>query len=156
GCIQLLYSGSLDHTRGVDLLLHAVELLPSHGWHLHVSGSGPLTEDMRAFAQRPEWSRKVTMHGALIADAYSRLLRSCHVGINAQRSSDPIAGVTFPSKVFTYLSNGLLVVSSTASEVKSICGSACHYYEDETPKALAQALAETITGFDGVRGSLDL
>jgi hypothetical protein len=83
------------------------------------------------------------------------LKAQCHAGLNCQRTSDPISGVTFPSKVFTYISAGLLVVSSRASEVDTICGKACLYYDEETPQALAAAMTAVFTDFAAVRTQLD-
>jgi hypothetical protein len=64
--------------------------------------------------------------------------------------------VTFPSKVFAYLSAGLLVLSTKASAVDLICGNACFYFETETPKSLAGAMKELICNFSGIRQRLDL
>ena len=75
---------------------------------------------------------------------HSYLLNQCHIGLNCQRDSDPISGVTFPSKVFNYLSAGLLVISSRASEVPAICGEACWYYDAETPSSLARAITSVL------------
>ncbi len=63
--------------------------------------------------------------------------------------------MTFPSKLFTYLSAGLLVVSSTASEAREICGKACIYYEEETPEALASALRSVIEGLASARQEVE-
>lgn len=140
--INLLYSGSLDRTRGVDLLLETIPLFPDAGWHLHLSGSGELQDQAKKISEsRPE---KITFHGALSNSAYAELLSQCHIGLNCQRDSDPISGVTFPSKVFNYLSAGLLVISSRASEVPTICGEACRYYDAETPSSLARAITSVL------------
>lgn len=40
----LLYSGSLDHRKGFDLLLEAVRGIPDRGWELVILGDGPLRE----------------------------------------------------------------------------------------------------------------
>ena len=140
--INLLYSGSLDRTRGVDLLLETLPLLPDANWHLHISGSGTLQGDIIEAQDR--WRKKITFHGALSNAAYADLLGKCHIGLNCQRDSDPISGVTFPSKVFNYLSAGLLVISSRASEVQAICGEACLYYAAETPASLADAITSVL------------
>ena len=140
--INFLYSGSLDRTRGVDLLLETLPLLPDSGWHLHISGRGELEKQIIEAAGR--WPEKITFHGSLSNAAYAELLTKCHIGLNCQRDSDPISGVTFPSKIFSYLSAGLLVVSSRASKVPEICGDACQYYDAETPASLAQTVTRVL------------
>jgi len=140
GDVQLLYSGSLDRARGVDLLLAALPLLPETGWQLHLTGAGPLEKAVAALAAEPQWQGRVTFHGALPSADYAALVSRCHIGLNCQRPSDPISDVTFPSKIFSYLSAGLLILSSRASEVPAVCGDACIYYDKETPAALAEAI----------------
>jgi hypothetical protein len=83
---------------------------------LHISGEGLLAQQLKETAENPKWKGKLTVHGSLASDDYATLLERSHVGINPQRESDPISGATFPSKVFTYLSNEMLVVSSRASD----------------------------------------
>jgi hypothetical protein len=124
----------------VDLLLAALPELPDTSWQLEISGAGPLAEQVAAVAAEPRWKGKVTFHGTLPGTAYTALIASCHVGLNCQRRFDSISDVTFPSKIFSYLSAGLAVLSSEAGCVRQICGEACSYYTKETPQALAAAM----------------
>ena len=89
-------------------------------------------------------------------EVFERLLGSNHVGLNCQRASELISSVTFPSKIFTYLSAGLLVISSKAGCVEQICGDACFYYDGESPQALAVAMKELIENYAAVRQKLNL
>jgi len=147
GDVQLLYSGSLDRPRGVDLLLAALPLLPETGWHLHLTGAGPLEKAVASLAAEPRWQGRVTFHGTLASTEYAALIGRCHVGLNCQRPSDPISAVTFPSKIFSYLSAGLCILSSRASEVPDVCGAACIYYEAETPATLAEAVQRVLNDY---------
>jgi glycosyltransferase involved in cell wall biosynthesis len=155
GEVCFLYSGRLDQARGVDLLLAAMEHLPEAGWHLDITGDGPLAEQISRFSSDARWKGKVKYHQALPPADYERLKAACHVGLNCQRASDPISGVTLPSKVFTYLSAGLLVVSSKAGAVEQLCRSACFYYEEDTPQSLAGTMKEIIANYSAVRRKLD-
>jgi len=147
--VHFLYSGSLDKPRGVDLLLAAGDLLPPSGWQLHITGAGELEEQAREVAQRI--SKRISFHGTLPSEPFERLLRKCHVGLNCQRISDPISEVTFPSKVFSYLRAGLVVLSSRASDVQSICGDTCFYYNEETPDNLARCMQQVMQNFDDIQ-----
>ncbi len=73
------------------------------------------------------------------------------MGLNCQRTSDPISNVTFPSKIFTYLAAGLVVLSSQASDVPSVCADACIYYDEETPASLAQSMRQMMENFPAIR-----
>jgi glycosyltransferase involved in cell wall biosynthesis len=156
GTVRFVYSGHLDHIRGVDMLLEALPHLPARGWHLDFTGAGPLASRVAQLAQDPQWKDRIAFHQYLPGGAYEELLAACQVGLNCQRPSDPISEVTFPSKVFSYLSTGLVVLSSPASEMKRICGNACFYYDEETPQSLAAAMTEVIEHFSAVRQKLDL
>ena len=145
--LHFLYSGSLDKARGVDLLLAAVDLLPPNGWRLHITGAGELEDQVREFAR----ASNVCFHATLPSEPYERLLRKCHVGLNCQRVSDPISEVTFPSKVFSYLRSGLVVLSSRASDVPSICGDACFYYDDDTAETVAQSMKQIMENFATIK-----
>jgi glycosyltransferase involved in cell wall biosynthesis len=143
--LRFLYSGSLDKTRGVDLILSAFALLPASGWQLDITGAGEFQEQVREHASGP--GNRITFHSTLSPGPYDRVLRECDVGLNCQRASDPISEVTFPSKIFTYLSAGLVVLSSSASGVPAVCGDACVYYDAETPTSLAQAMQRLMENF---------
>jgi glycosyltransferase involved in cell wall biosynthesis len=147
--LRFLYSGSLDTTRGVDLILSAVVLLPSRGWQLDITGAGELQEQVRERASRS--GNRITFHSTLSPDPYNRVLRECDVGLNCQRASNPISEVTFPSKIFTYLTAGLVVLSSRASGVPAVCGDACFYYDEETPTSLAQAMQRLMDNFETIQ-----
>ncbi len=152
--VRFLYSGSLDEARGVDLLLAALAHLPTKGWRLDISGWGPLADSASDTAAQPQYVGKVFVHGTLEAEAYKELVAACDAGLNCQRASDPISSVTFPSKVFTYLSGGLLVLSSKASAVPEICADACYYYDEESADSLAEAMSAMITDWNGVRDAV--
>ncbi|HXI68949.1 MAG TPA: glycosyltransferase [Verrucomicrobiae bacterium] len=158
GEVRFLYAGSLDATRGVDLLLTALALLPESGWHLDLAGAGALKDQVVQAAQDQRWREMVTFHPSMASTsaAYQQLLASAHVGLNCQRKSDPISAVTFPTKVFAYLSAGLLVISSQASSVATVCGKGCFYYVEETPESLAAAMREVIQHYAAIRDRLDV
>lgn len=142
--VRFFYSGSLDAPRGIDVILRALELLPPNGWHLDITGSGAFSGEVTRLAESPRFADRVRFHGALAQAAYDQLAAECHVGLNCQRPGDPISSVTFPSKVFSYLSAGLHVLSTKASGVPDICGTACIYVPEDTPESLANSMGSII------------
>ena len=146
--IRFVYSGSLDRVRGVDLLLQALDFLPESGWHLDVTGFGTYTPELTRLASSEKYRDRVTFHGSLDQAEYDLLISQSHVGLNCQRPGNPVSDVTFPSKIFSYLSSGLRVLSSRAGGVPQICGSALLYVEEETPESLAAAMKAIIESPD--------
>ena len=154
--VRFLYAGALDFERGPDLLLDALPYLPEQGWHLTIAGQGRLMEQVIRCVENPRWKGRVDYRPPMPPAVFEEFIKSYQVGLNCQRVSDPRSGVTFPSKVFSYLSNGLLVISSKAGCVEQVCGNACLYYDGETPQALAATMTTAIKDFSGVRKKLDL
>ncbi len=155
GEVRFLYAGALACSHGIDLLLEALDHLPEQGWHMVIAGQGPLADQVVRLAQDPRWLGRVEYRPTMPPEVFEKLLGANHVGLNCQRASELISSVTFPSKIFTYLSAGLLVISSKAGCVEQICGNACFYYEGETPEALAAAMKEVIENFAAVRQKLN-
>ena len=141
GPVRFVYAGSLDKPRGIDLLLGALPHLPDQGWRLDITGAGPLQDSVRRLANISRFQGKVFFHGVLPSQEHAALFAACHVGLNLQLSSDPISSVTFPSKIFSYFSAGLEVISTEASQLKTVLPEACIYLEEESPDALASLMA---------------
>ncbi len=153
--VRFMYGGGLDHAHGVDLLLESLNHLPEQGWHLLIAGQGPLAEQVIRLTQDPRWRGRVEHQYPPPPEVFNRWLAEAHVGLNCQRTSDPLSSATFPSKVFTYLSAGLPVISSKAGGMEQVCGNACFYYDEETPQALAAAMKAVIENFAAVRQKLN-
>ena len=68
-------------------------------------------------------------------------MQSCHIGLCTQ---DPFAKFTttsFPSKILTYLSNGLRVVAvSIPSLLEANIHNYVNFYLDQNPKSIADAI----------------
>jgi glycosyltransferase involved in cell wall biosynthesis len=155
GEVRFFYAGALASSHGIDLLLESLKHLPERGWHMIIAGQGPLTNQVVRLTQDPRWLGRVEHRPTMPPEVFEKLLGSNHIGLNCQRTSELISSVTFPSKVFTYLSAGLLVISSKAGCVEQICGNACFYYDEETPQALAAAMKEVIENYVAVRRKLN-
>lgn len=150
GIVRFVYAGTLDKPRGLDLLIGAMPHLPAEGWRLDITGAGPMQQMIEDLIKNPRFHGKIFFHGVLGSSQHIRLLAACHVGLNLQLSLDPVSSVTFPSKIFSYFSAGLEVISTKASQVEPVLREACSYLEDETPDALASCMARRLRS-EGVR-----
>ena len=142
--VRFVYSGTLDRARGLELLLEAVRMLPPHGWTLDITGDGPLASRLSQVVLSRDLANKIVYHQVLTQPDYNQLMNSCDIGLNLQMSSDPISAVTCPSKVFTYLSYGLQVVSSGASGVSSILRGCCLFYMEDTARSVADTMIQAM------------
>lgn len=145
GPVRFLYSGTLDEARGVDILCDAFSGISASGWELDITGCGPLEVRVRELVnQYAKTGRKVRFHGAISQQKYDKLVAQCHVGLNCQQVGDPISDVTFPSKIFSYFSAGLVVLSTRASKVPEICGNALLYVNGDSADELAISIKAII------------
>jgi glycosyltransferase involved in cell wall biosynthesis len=148
--VRFIYAGTLDSVRGVDLLLEVIPCLPTSGWRLDITGSGPLEPNVREVASSPSNADRVFYHSILSEKDHSLLLHQSHVGLNLQISADPISTVTFPSKIFSYLSAGLLVLSTKASSVQDELKDACLYFDEENGDGFANTMTRIICSPESV------
>ena len=144
--IHIIYAGTLDPRKGGALAAAgAAKYLPSN-YHLHVLGFG--TEDQIqeikqiaiANNSNPENAR-LTYDGLLSGDEYIRFIQSCSIGLSTQNPKGAFNNTSFPSKILSYMGNGLHVVSAEIDVVvKSDIGDLVYYYQNQTPQEIANAI----------------
>ena len=148
--IHVVYAGTFDPRKGggVAAALSAKHL--SSRYHLHILGFGSTEEvkDMQDLIA--ELSKKcactVTYDGLLSGDDYIHFLQACDIGLSTQNPAAAFNASSFPSKILSYMANGLRVVSIRipAVEGSAVGGNVC-YYDTQTPEAIAAAILATDT-----------
>ena len=84
---------------------------------------------------------KVRFDGLKRGDDYIRYLQSCHIGLCPLSTNIEYQKACFPSKITSYLSNGLFVVTTTNEVLKtSSYKDYLYFVKDNTPKEFAQAI----------------
>lgn len=142
--IHLLYAGTFDPRKGGAIAAAAAGVLPSD-YHIHVLGFGSekdtnnLKEQIKKIAEKSEAG--VTYDGLLSGEEYIRFVQSCQVGFSTQMPDAAFNETSFPSKVLSYLANGLRVVSVRIKALeKSSIGDLLYFYDEQTPDAIAAAV----------------
>jgi glycosyltransferase involved in cell wall biosynthesis len=72
------------------------------------------------------------------------VLENADICVNAQKSKEGFGDFSFPSKLFEYLSEHKIVVSSDVADVREALADTVIIYEDDKPEKLASALEEAI------------
>lgn len=143
--IHVVYSGTLDPKKGGAFgAVRAAAHLPE-GYHLHILGVGSREEEAAVKAEIASVSRdsaaEITYDGSLYGQAYRAFLGKCHIGLSTQDPGGAFNETSFPSKILSYLSAGLRVVSARIPAVESSgLGQALYYYKNQTPQEIAQAI----------------
>lgn len=146
GKIHVVYAGTLNPKKGGAKAAASVEVLPEN-YHVHILGYGSASQinDMKNFvAEIAKKSKaKVSYDGLLSGEDYIRFIQSCHIGLSTQNPDAAFNATSFPSKILSYMANGLRVVSVRIPAIEqSAVGDLITYYDEQTPEAIAKAITD--------------
>ena len=144
GKTHILYAGTFERRKGGTVAVATAEYL-DESYHVHVLGFGK--EEDKAFLLS-EIDRvkeltdcQVSFDGCLSGEEYIQFIQKCHIGLSPQNPDAEYNTTSFPSKILSYLSNGLRVVSI---RIPAIEGSAVRdyitFYDVQTPQEIAMAI----------------
>ena len=154
--VHCVYAGTFDPKKGGCIAaITTTEYLPPN-YHVHILGFGS-EKDKQAvkdcIAQTSEKSvATVTFDGLLSGEEYIRFIQSCEIGLSTQNPAAKFNATSFPSKILSYMANGLRVVSIRIPAIEqSAVGDYLQYYEKQTPEEIANAIlsVDFSDGFDG-------
>lgn len=153
GKIHIVYAGTFDSNKGGALTaISAAEHL-SENYHLHICGFGSekdianIKKTIEDFAQRS--NATISYEGLLKGKEYIKFIQSCHIGLSTQNPDAAFNETSFPSKILSYMANGLSVVSIRINAVeKSEISRYMTYYNVSSPKAIASAIIGADIGKD--------
>ena len=143
--IHVVYAGTLDPRKGGAASAAAAARYLPENYHVHILGFGSdeqianmksLIEDVNRIS-----SADVSYDGVLSGEDYIRFLQACQIGLSTQNPDAAFNATSFPSKVLSYMANGLRVVSIRIDAVESSAvGDMITYYDDQSPEAIAKAI----------------
>lgn len=146
GRIHVVYAGTFDPRKG-GAAAAAAGLFLDERYHIHIAGFGShadtesLLEVINDVSQRTEC--RVTYDGLLVGEQYVDFLQTCDIGLSTQTPGAAFGDTSFPSKVLSYMANGLRVVSIRLNALeRSGVGDLLFYYDEDTPQAIARAISE--------------
>lgn len=146
GKIHIVYAGTLDPRKGGAIAATAGEFLDG-GYHIHILGFGNDENKKYLFSEIDRVSKfsecKVTYDGLLSGNDYIRFLQSCHIGLSTQNPNAKFNDTSFPSKILSYLANGLRVVSVNIPAIEaSAIGNCIYYYDEQVPQKIAKVVKQ--------------
>lgn len=143
--IHIVYAGTFDPRKGgVLAAVSAAEFLPSN-YHIHILGFGSDEDIDNIKKQITEMSKKseakVSYDGLLSGEEYIKFIQSCDIGLSTQNPDADFNATSFPSKILSYMANGLRVVSIRIPAIEtSAIGKYMYYYDEQTPEMIANAI----------------
>lgn len=147
--IHCVYAGTLDPQKGgAAAAAAAAEFLPSN-YSIHILGFGTpneiesMKDTVAKIANKKR--AKVSYDGVLSGEEYIRFIQSCDIGLSTQNPNADFNNTSFPSKILSYLSNGLRVVTVDIPAIRtSAVGDILFYYDEQS----AENIAKTILSID--------
>lgn len=146
GRIHVVYAGTFDPRKGVTSAVEACLFLDSR-YHVHIIGFGTQRDKQSVLGLIADVSMRsecrITYDGLLAGEEYVEFLQSCDIGLSVQRTTAEFNETSFPSKVLSYMANGLRVVSIRLKALEqSGVGDLLIYYDEDSPQAIASAIKE--------------
>ncbi len=149
GKIHCVYAGTFDPRKGgAFAAVNAAEFLNDE-YHIHIIGFGSDKEKELLNKLIQDVSRKtkcvITFDGCFSGDEYLKFIQKCHIGLSTQNPEGAYNNTSFPSKILSYMANGLEVVSIRIPviELSSICDNIT-YYNENSGQAIAKAISSVV------------
>lgn len=145
GRTHLVYAGNLDPAKGGSVAaINLGRFLPD-GYHVHIIGFGSPAQIASTHRLIDEVRSSslcvVTYDGQKVGPDYIHFIQKCHIGLSTQDPTGKFNESSFPSKVLSYLSNGIAVLSSRVPAVmESEVGDCIFYYDGQSPAQIAKAV----------------
>ena len=145
GLIHCVYAGTFDEKKGGALAAIESGRFLDSGYHIHILGFGT-EQEVDTIKSRIEEINQLggcylSYDGLLSGLEYVRFLQKCHIGLSTQDATKVFNSTSFPSKLLSYLSNGLKIVSARMPVIEnSNIGDIVYYYESQAPNEIANAI----------------
>lgn len=145
GKIHVVYAGTFDPRKGGAAAAATAAVFLPVNYHVHILGFGSKadTEQLKQVIAKisAKSTATVTYDGCLSGEEYIRFIQSCDIGLSTQNPDAAFNGTSFPSKILSYMANGLRVVSVRIPAIeRSAIGDLVTYYDTQTPESIAKAI----------------
>jgi len=144
GKIHVVYAGIIDNQKGSGTAVKLARYLDS-SYHVHIIGFGTESDikELENLINQISTATtcRVTYDGLKQGEDYIEFLQKCHIGLSTQSLVASYNETSFPSKILSYLSNGLRVVSIRLKAIEdSEFGELIYFYDLDTPEEVAKVI----------------
>ena len=143
--IHCVYAGTFDFLKGGVLASIDSAQYLSNNYCIHILGFGSeeQIDNVKEIIDKVNNKKgaRVIYEGLKTGEDYIRFIQSCDIGLSTQNPDAAFNATSFPSKILSYMSNGLRVVSIRIPAIEtSDIGKYMYYYDKQTPKDIANAI----------------
>lgn len=136
---NIVYSGALVEYNGIINLIEAMKFVTDKSIELHIYGGGLLEQYV---AEKANELPNVKYFGKISNDEMRRKQSKAWLLINPRPVNDPIAKVTFPSKIFEYMLSGTPVLTTKLNGFTEDYFDKMFFVENNDSKAMAEKIDE--------------
>lgn len=143
--IHCLYAGTLAQNKGALNAINVAKYLPNN-YLIHILGFGSEKDiaDIKNAVNEVNNSygtTKVIYEGLKLNEEYLKFIQKCQIGLCTQNIDADFNTTSFPSKILSYMSNGLEVVGVNIAAIKnSKVGQYIQFYNVPDEKEIANAI----------------
>lgn len=163
GKIHIVYAGTMDPRKiGLMPALDAALFLKEEKYHIHVLAIGYPENQLKIKERISKFTAphcRITFHDPLDGDDYLKFIQSCEIGIYTQGKDDVDIATSFPSKLMSYLSNGLRIVATKTKPLAlSEISDVIYFAESNSGEDIAKTIKsiDFSDGYDGRRRAAEI
>ena len=156
GRIHIVFAGIINKEKGAHTIVNVARYL-DNTYAIHVIGYGEEHEIVNLLVLikevKPLTDCEIIYDGLLRGKEYTSYLQKCHIGVCSQDPEALFTTTSFPSKILSYLSNGLCVVSTRIPSLEvSKIASFINFYDGDNPKSIAVEIQkmDSLNMFSGI------
>lgn len=153
--LHVVYAGIIDEEKGGASRACDAALYLDSDFHIHIIGFGDEKSICNLKKRIGDISCKtscmISYDGIYSGQEYIKFLQKCKIGLSTQNPKGEYNDTSFPSKILSYMSNGLAVVSIKVDSIAySKVSNEIIFYTDDSPVNIANAIkkASLTNNFD--------
>ena len=134
---NIVFCGRLIDYNGIIDLLEAMKYVKNQSICLDIYGSGPLEEKVKEYASE---DTRIRFFGSVDNKTMMSIQKQAWLLINPRPVDDPISQVTFPSKMFEYLTSGTPVLTTKLSGFSEEYDSLMYYCVSDNAEGIGESI----------------
>ena len=135
---NIVFSGALTDYSGVVELMEAMKKVSDERVVLEIYGDGKLAEKTAQIAAENE---NIVFKGKISNEEMLKIQRGAWLLVNPRPVGDPIARVTFPSKIFEYMVSGTPVLTTKLNGFTDEYYDKMFFIDENSPSVLAEKIS---------------
>ena len=141
--VHVVFAGTFDPRKGCIAAAEAAAYLPDN-YIIHICGFGSEEEKnlIKSVVEKlKDKGYNINYEGLLKGQDYLDMLHKCQIGLSPQDPNSKFNNTSFPSKILSYMSAGLAVVSINIPSIEgSKVGKYICFYDSQIPEEIAKSI----------------